>query len=50
MALKPGRRKTAGHVPHDAGVRIDRRVKENLARREAALPHARRAAERLKRP
>lgn len=49
MAPKPRRRKTAGHVPHDAGVRIDKRVKEILARREVALQRARRAAERLKR-
>ena len=48
MALKQGRRKTAGHVPHDAVVRIDKRVKEILARREIALQRARRAAERLK--
>jgi len=49
MALKRGRTKTVGHLPHDAGVRVDKRVKEILARREAALRHARRAAERLKR-
>ena len=49
MALKPGRTKTVGHLPHDAVVRVDKRVKEILARREAALQHARRAAERLKR-
>ena len=49
MALKPGRTKTVGHLPHDAVVRVDKRVKEILARREAALRHARRAAERLKR-
>jgi len=50
MALKQGRTKTVGHLPHDAVVRVDKRVKEILARREAALQHARRAAERLKRP
>ena len=49
MALKRGRTKTVGHLPHDAVVRVDKRVKEILARREAALQHARRAAERLKR-
>ena len=49
MALKQGRTKTVGHLPHDAVVRVDKRVKEILARREAALQHARRAAERLKR-
>jgi hypothetical protein len=49
MALKQGRTKTVGHLPHDAVVRVDKRVKEILARREAALRHARRAAERLKR-
>jgi hypothetical protein len=48
MALKQGRRKTVGHLPHDAVVRVDKRVKEILARQEAALQHARQAAERLK--
>jgi hypothetical protein len=42
------RRRTVGHVPHDALVRVDRRVKEILARREPALDRARQAAERLK--
>jgi hypothetical protein len=50
MAPKPGRKKTVGYLPHDALVRVDKRVKEILARREAALQRARRAAERLKRP
>ena len=49
MALKQGRTKTVGHLPHDAVVRVDKRVKEILARREAALQQARCAAERLKR-
>jgi hypothetical protein len=49
MALRQGRTKTVGHLPHDAVVRVDKRVKEILARREAELQHARRAAERLKR-
>ena len=49
MAVKQGRTKTVGHLPHDALVRVDKRVKEILARREAALQHARRAAERIKR-
>jgi hypothetical protein len=49
MALKQGRTKTVGHLPHDAVVRVDKRVKEILARQEAALRHARRTAERLKR-
>ena len=52
MALKrerPDRPRTVGHVRHDSLVRVDRRVKEILARREAALQQARRAAERLKR-
>ena len=31
------RQRTVGFVPHDALVRVDRRVKEILARREAAL-------------
>jgi hypothetical protein len=50
MVLKPGRTKTVGHVPHDAVVRVDKRVKEILARRDAALQRVRRAGERLKRP
>jgi hypothetical protein len=50
MALKQGRTKAVGHLPRDAVVRVDKRVNEILARREAALQHARRAAERLKRP
>jgi hypothetical protein len=50
MTLKQGGRKTVGHLPHDAIVRVDKRVKEILARREAALQHARRAAERPRRP
>jgi hypothetical protein len=52
MALKhvePSRLRTEGAVPHDALVRVDRRVKQILARREAALQQARRAAERFKR-
>lgn len=52
MALKqvePERRRTTGEVPHDALVRVDRRVKEILARRDAAL-RSRRAAERLRAP
>jgi hypothetical protein len=36
MALKQGRTKTLGHLPHDAVVRVDKRVKEVLARQEAA--------------
>ena len=50
MALKhvgPERRRTVGVVPHDALVRVDRRVEEILARREATL-RARRAAQHLK--
>jgi hypothetical protein len=48
MALKhvePQRPRTVGAVPHDALQRVDRRVKQILARREAAQ-QARRAAER----
>jgi hypothetical protein len=50
MALKqvqPSPR-TVGEVPRDSLMRVDQRVKEILARREAALRQARRAAERLK--
>lgn len=50
MASKPRRAKTVGYLRHDALVRVDERVKEILARQEAALRRARRAAERLKRP
>ncbi len=51
MARKPvgaERGRTVGHVSHDALQRVDKRVKEILARREAALQQARRAAQRLK--
>jgi hypothetical protein len=48
MALKPQRARTVGHISHDARVRVDQRVKEILARREAAVERARRAAARLK--
>ena len=51
MARKPvipKRSPTVGHVSHDALQRVDGRVKEILARREAALKQARRAAQRLK--
>jgi hypothetical protein len=50
MALKqaaPDRPRTVGEVPHDALKRVDQRVKQILARREAVL-QARRAAERVK--
>ena len=49
MALGQGKldRPRTGQVPHDSLVRVDRRVKEILARREVALQQARRAAERL---
>jgi hypothetical protein len=39
MALKPVRTEqthTVGHVSHDAQVRVDKRVREILARQEAA--------------
>jgi len=52
MALKPveaQRPRTSGEVPHDALKRVERRVQEILARRDAAL-RSRRAAERLKAP
>jgi len=51
MARKPvipKRSPTVGHVSHDALQRVDRRVTEILARREAALKRARRASQRLK--
>lgn len=43
-AVKAGRLQTVGQVPHDSLVRVDKRVKEILARREAALQKARREA------
>jgi hypothetical protein len=46
---EPGRPRTAREVPHDALKRVDRRVKQILAR-QAAVLQARRAAERLKAP
>jgi len=52
MALKrvePKPPATTGEVPYDAVKRVDERVKEILARRDAAL-RSRRAAERLKAP
>jgi hypothetical protein len=50
MALKqaePYPPRTVGAVSHDTLKRVDRRVKQILARQEAVL-QARRAAERLK--
>ena len=56
MALKPfptKRVRTVGHISHDAQLRVDRRVKEILDRREApvareaAVERARRAARHL---
>jgi hypothetical protein len=52
MALKqvePAPPPTTGEVPHDALERVHERVKDILARRDAAL-RSRRAAERLKAP
>lgn len=52
MALKPlqpDRPRTVGQVPRDSLGRVDRRVKEILARREGALRQARLVAERLER-
>jgi hypothetical protein len=46
--VAPRRPRTVGEVPHDALVRVDRRVELILGRREAALQQARRAAEHLK--
>jgi hypothetical protein len=50
MALGHGKpvRPQTGQVPHDSLVRVDRRVKEILARRDLALQQARRAAKRLR--
>ena len=42
--------RTAGHVSHEARLRVDERVGRILARRAAALRQARLAARRLKRP
>jgi hypothetical protein len=52
MALKqvePAPPRTSGEVPHDALKRVEQRVKQILARRDAEL-RARRAAERLRAP
>jgi hypothetical protein len=48
MALKPRtqRKRTVGHISHGASVRVDQRVKEILARRDAEVERARRAAAR----
>jgi hypothetical protein len=50
MALKTNRtdRGRKAHRVHAAQGRVDKRVKEILARRETALRQARRAAQRLK--
>jgi len=50
MSLKTApkkRTRTLGHIPHDAQMRIDRRVKRIFDRREGELERARRAARRL---
>jgi hypothetical protein len=44
---EPDHTRTVGEVPHDALKRVDRRVKQILARQDAVL-QARRAAERLR--
>jgi hypothetical protein len=52
MALKAPREPrpdSVGHVPHEAQVRVDARVKDILVRRDVALRQARRAAKRMKR-
>jgi hypothetical protein len=52
MALKrvePEPQPITGEVPHDALERVAQRVKEILARRDAAL-RSRRAADRLEEP
>jgi hypothetical protein len=51
MALKPRlteHARTAGHVSHDAQVRVDKRVQKILARREHARLATRTAATRPK--
>lgn len=53
MALKTARTEratTVGGISHDALVRVDVRVKDILARQEAALRQAGMAAQRFKRP
>jgi hypothetical protein len=50
MAQEPGstkRTRRVGHISYDARMRVDRRVKQILDRREAAVKRARRAARRL---
>jgi hypothetical protein len=41
------RTRTVGHIPHDARLRVDRRVKQILDRRDTAVKRARDAARRL---
>ena len=52
MALKDTstEHRTVGYVSRRATVAVDKRVKDILARRDAALRQARLAAQRLKRP
>jgi hypothetical protein len=53
MALKntsAERPRTVGHVSRKATVAVDARIQDILARREAALRQARRAAQHLRRP
>jgi hypothetical protein len=45
----PDHPKTVGNATREATVAVDARIKDILARREAALQQARRAAQRLKR-
>jgi hypothetical protein len=50
--LEPEPRRRArpvGHIPHEARVRVDRRVKQILDRRATAVKRARDAARRLNR-
>jgi hypothetical protein len=42
--------KTAGRTSHEAQMRVDRRIKDIMSRREASLRAAQLAAQRLSRP
>lgn len=46
--VRAKRPRTVGHASHEAIVRVDRRARQMLARREAELRQVRRAAQRLK--
>jgi hypothetical protein len=46
QSRRPEPARTVGHVPHDAQVRLDKRVTKILARQKAAIRQGRPAAHR----